>query len=69
MRSVINEERYQRILNAYSGDEIDTGRIHVLIEMVKNGDYPDVGFTGTEVIIWNAIADVVDQYEKQLRDR
>lgn len=55
-----NEKIMERLANH---GKIDIGRVFVLADMARNGEYPDGTFSDDECNIWSEILNVVESYE------
>ena len=55
-----NEKIMERWVNH---GKIDIGRVFILADMARNGEYPDGTFSDDECNIWSEILNVVESYE------
>ena len=57
-------QRNEKIMESWTNHgKIDIGRVFVLIDMARNGEYPDGTFSDAECNIWSEILNVVEYYE------
>lgn len=60
----LQRQRNEKIMERWANHgKIDIGRVFVLADMVRNGEYPDGTFSYAECIIWSEILNVVEYYE------
>ena len=58
------KQKNEKIMERWSNHgKIDIGRVFVLADMARNGEYPDGTFSDDECNIWNEILNVVESYE------
>ena len=60
----LQRQKNEKIIERWANHgKIDVGRVFVLIDMVRNGEYPDGTFSDAECNIWSEIMNVVEHYE------
>lgn len=60
----LQRQKNEKIMECWANHgKIDIGRVFVLIDMVRNGEYPDGTFSDAECNIWSEIMNVVEYYE------
>ena len=60
----LQRQKNENIMERWANHgKIDIGRVFVLIDMVRNGEYPDGTFSDAECNIWSEIMNVVEYYE------
>ena len=60
----LQRQKNEKIMERWANHgKIDIGRVFVLIDMVRNGEYPDGTFSDAECNIWSEIVNVVEHYE------
>lgn len=60
----LQKQRNEKIMERWANHgKIDIGRVFVLADMAKNGEYPDGTFSDAECNIWSEIMNVVEDYE------
>ena len=60
----LQKQKNEKIMERWANHgKIDIGRVFVLADMARNGEYPDGTFSDDECNIWNEILSVVESYE------
>ena len=60
----LQKQRNEKIMERWANHgKIDIGRVFVLADMARNGEYPDDTFSDDELNIWSEILNVVELYE------
>lgn len=60
----LQRQKNKKIMERWANHgKIDIGCVFVLIDMVRNGEYPDGTFSDAEGKIWSEIMNVVEHYE------
>ena len=60
----LQKQKNEKIMERWANHgKIDIGRVFILADMARNGEYPDGTFSDDERNIWNEILSVVESYE------
>ena len=60
----LQKQKNEKIMERWANHaKIDIGRVFILADMARNGEYPDGTFSDDECNIWNEILSVVESYE------
>ena len=60
----LQKQKNEKIMEHWANHgKIDIGRVFILADMARNGEYPDGTFSDDECNIWNEILSVVESYE------
>ena len=59
----LQKQKNDKIMERWANHgKIDIGRVFVLADMARNGEYPDGTFSDDECNIWSEILNVVESY-------
>ena len=60
----LQKQKNEKIMERWANHgKLDIGRVFVLADMARNGEYPDGTFSDDECNIWSEILNVVESYE------
>ena len=60
----LQKQKNEKIMERWANHgKIDIGRVFILADMARNGEYPDGTFSDDECNILNEILSVVESYE------
>ena len=60
----LQKQKNEKIMERWANHgKIDIGRVFVLADMARNGEYPDGTFSDDECNIWSEILNVGESYE------
>ena len=67
--TILQKDRNENIMERWKNHgKIEVGRVFVLADMARRGEYPDGSFSDDECNIWSEFLNVAELYEGELRD-